>query len=552
MKTRHISILIALILAITSFALAEGNNDTSREFTADEQAYDVYLDLSHVFDYGVRYLDELDRLWVLSFDLKSASDANSSWFYDAFLMNRGNASSIVDLVSDYIGLAATRYGYGYEKDSLMKLHSRFLELLGRRTAATDTIWAGIALDIEAHYLESPDTLKEYLDNAMAGIRSLMRIDRDYPFLSDLQDYYKEAAWLYEYIDEFKDNYSSFSPKRDEFSKKRSSYAIDFEFIFDTSSDEYAYVNEVRARKNAERNQAGFERAQVLEDAGDYDGAIAVYWEYYSEGALERIRACREKLEEAANQQVLAEMEAAYQDAVAKEGSGHYKEAIEIFKSLEDYKDSFEHLVSCVQMLRLISEKRITYGVQDGKEWVDNEKEFLYRYNGNGIRTSVEEISTLPTKEEYTVDETGRILSGKKTGQWSSDAKYTFTSVMEYDAHNNLTKETKTYRSPDNWLHKNGSVGVETYKYTYGESDEILSKAWYLDGQLTYTYTYEYKYDDQGRLEEMKEFTNGQLSGTYTYYYIAGDLLEKVVKIGAPIKTTSGSWYYRTEYIYEYE
>ena len=339
MKIKPFVIIFMLILAITSFAFAESNNELLRDFTADEQAYDVFLDLSHVFDYGVRYLDEMDRLWSSTMSMSSVADVNSSWFYDTFLFNNGNAN--VERLSVLLQYNSIRYGNAM--DEPIKLYTPFSELMSGRTKATDAIWAGIAMEIDAHYLEAPKMLKEYLDNAMAGIRTLMRIDRNYPFLEDLQNYYKEAALLYEYIDNFEDNYTSFNSKRDDFSKNRSSYAIDFQFIFDTTSGEYAYVQEVRANEVAERNRMGWEKAQGLEDAGDYEGAIALYWEYYSAASVKRIDACREI------------MQVPYQNALRKEQEGDYEGAIIIYESMNGYGDSKERIKECIYQIALRKE-----------------------------------------------------------------------------------------------------------------------------------------------------------------------------------------------------
>lgn len=337
MKIRCLAVLLALILSITPFALAEGNNDTSRDFTADEQAYDVYLDLSHVFDYGVRYLDEMDFLWETALELDSVSGAEQSWFkYSILGSTRAGGFTRYMRLSE---LATVRYGF----ESVEDLYSVFESAMARRYEKTDIIWAILALEVESHYLEDPDTLKDSLDNALSGIRELMRIDREYPFLKDLQDYYKDAVLLHEYIADFNDNRTGFMSKHDEFSKMRTSYSVDFDFIFDSSSEECAYVKVVRSQKDAEYNQAGFEKAQGLEDAGDYESAIALYWEYYSSETTKRINDCRAKQEDAANQQAQLELENAYQEAISKENAGEYTAALELYRTLGDYKDCQERI-----------------------------------------------------------------------------------------------------------------------------------------------------------------------------------------------------------------
>ena len=288
--------------------------------------------------------------------------------------------------------------------------------------------------------------------------------------------------------------------------------------------------EQEQRKN-EALEAAYQDALSKENSGNYEDAIAIFQTLGNyKDSKERIAACRDA-------QTLNEMENAYQEAVELQDNHKYLEAAYIYEDLRDYKDSAERLAVCTGMFRVISIKQATYGVQGKTEWLDNEREYRYTYNSEGFRISEEFIATFPTKETFILGANGQIISGSKTGQ-------DYTSKTEYDEHGNLIKETVS--------NKDGSSSIITYQYTYGENGEILTKVHYSDGKLYRSYSYQYKYDERGRLEEMQELLNGELSGTYTYYYRVGNMIEKVIRIGAPVKTSAGTWVYRTEQLYEYE
>ena len=298
---RIFSFILAIMLSC-SIAFAETGN--SREMTSDEQAYNIYLDIAHVYEYGVRYLEEMGRIWEIALDAKDVDAVNNLCYMDCFTQ---------EPLSSIIEMYLSKYGY---KDEINQL------LLSRDVFAvsekTDLIWIALGIETEAKYVETPAALKVYLDRAMSNIRALMATDSEYPFLSELRTYYKDAVMLYEYIADFKDNYTGFAGKVDTYKTNKSSWEIDFEFIFDPTG--YPYVEEVRKAQQDEGYKTIYEQAVAYEANGDYESARANYWlcsDY--EDAFERMSACAEKInaEKAATEQAAVEAErAAYEQDLA--------------------------------------------------------------------------------------------------------------------------------------------------------------------------------------------------------------------------------------------
>lgn len=292
---RILSIILAMVLCCS---VAFAKTADPREMTSDEQAYNIYLDIAHVYDYGVRYLEELGRIWEISLTAKDVDAVNKLCYMDCF--TNEPLSSLYEM---YLG----KYGYSMDEIRQRSLSRNVFAV----SEKTDLIWIVLDLELEAKYIESPATLKKYLDRAMSNIRSLMAVDREYPFLSELRAYYKDAVMLYEYIVEFKDNYAGFSEKLDTYKTNKSSWKIDFEFIFDPAG--YAYVEEVREAQQDEEYKTIYEKALAYETDGDYESARANYWlcSRY-EDAFSRMQACAEKInaERAAAEQAAEEQDLA--------------------------------------------------------------------------------------------------------------------------------------------------------------------------------------------------------------------------------------------------
>lgn len=371
----------------------------------DEQAYDVYLDVSYVHNQSVRYLSEMERLWDLANDLENVSEADKLWFHAGLVANFGqNDAEALSRLYTYQLLATVKYGYS-EIPELYPLFEALLSAGGRKT--TDIIWAGLALDIEAQYIVSPDEMKAYMDDAKEGIRNIMSTDRSYPYLQDLQNYYKEASYLLDYISDFKDNYLGLNEMLDTQKKNQSSYTIDFEFIFDPA--DFDYLMEVRAAETEEKERAIYDRALALENSGDYTGAIGLYWQCsgYSD-ASDRMHYCHER------KQAIA-LESKYQAALQYEEEREYQKAYDLFSEISEYQDSAEHLEQNRYYLQLeeISQKEDgnssnalnslkDIGIHEGarvssKDWGDGtitDIMNIVSWQNSGLTT--EQIAMMPT------------------------------------------------------------------------------------------------------------------------------------------------------------
>jgi len=569
---RLISMLLVLLLSCgTAFA----ETTESREMTSEEQAYNIYLDIAHVYEYSVRYLEEMGRVWEIVLSAKDIEEINDLSYLDCFPQE-----PMSSLYSMYLSK------YGYSVDELRQLS--FSSDVFSVSEKTDLIWVVLALEEESGYIDSPHALKASLDRAFDNIRTLMAADKEYAFLSELKDYYKDAVLLYEYIADFKDNYTGFSAKLDTFKTNKSSWEVDFEFIFDPAG--YRYVSEIRAAQQKEENKKNYDRALAYEKEGDYTNAREYYWLCNGyEDAYDRMSACTEKIsaetakaeqaaaEQAAAEKAAAEAEAArvaqeYEEAIEFEKAGKYEEALAIYQSLGDYEDSKERCNLCTiyvkaiaaygadglkENAKIINTYSVTYTNHNGQRGVHSEYEMIYSYDEQGNLISKEKIGSLPQKETYVVDAHGNVVKGNASGNWASESKYTFVSTTEYDEIGNLIKETTTYTSPDNWIYKNGSRYVTEYQYTYGANGEILSKKVYSDGSLTRTYYYEYEYDKDGRVASSIEKTDsGKLKYITHFYYDGVGLL--IHQTRAPLNPEDDSMYQitgiyqETEITYKYD
>ncbi len=492
-----------ILMFLAGVSIAESSPDQT--FTADEQAYDVYLDVSYVHNQSVRYLSEMERLWDLANDLDSVSDADKLWFQAGLVANFGNndAETLSRLYA-YQHLATVKYGYS-QIPELYPLFEALLSAGGRKT--TDIIWAGLALDIEAQYIVSPDEMKAHMDDAKEGIRDIMSTDRSYPYLQDLQNYYKEASYLLDYISDFKDNYLGLKEMLDTQKKNQSSYTIDFEFIFDPAN--FDYVMEVRAAEEKEKAKAIYDRAFALENSGDYAGAINQYWQcYYYEDSANRIRACH-----SANK--MLDIEQKYQKACSALQEEKYWLAINMFNEIETYKDSSSQILYCAEQL-----KKNSYVVETEKTDISTNE---YRYDDNGRLISMYTIytdgATAITTYEY--NDNGVLEKGIRVLEDKAVSSEKQTTIITFNAHGDIL-----------------SAGSTMHEYTYGERGEILSHRYGRGSNFSfgyyYTYTYEYAFDipikriayDNGKeafqtVYHYDEF--GNLIQEETLYYSSGNI-----------------------------
>ena len=110
------------------------------------------------------------------------------------------------------------------------------------------------------------------------------------------------------------------------------------YAFDFIASKYQY-SDSRARADEYLGQLkqGYAAAQSLEQAGNYEEAIAAYEKLgdYSD-CQSRIAACREQIQ----------LKADYDAAVVLQGEGRYEEAIAAFEMLGDYNDSKAQVTAC--------------------------------------------------------------------------------------------------------------------------------------------------------------------------------------------------------------
>lgn len=320
---KHFFSFLLVFVLLMSSAIAEtpGEQET-RAFTADEQAYDVYLDITQAYSDSVLYLEELGILWNK--------------------VNETGSKKIDYLwVSDYVAADFERfvalqrytesfYGISDAQDMLIQLFS----LTNTVEEKTDVIWLYLSILKDANYIRKEADIKQNLDDAMAGIRSLMAMDRSYPFLGDLQSYYKEAVMLHNYIADFSDNYTGFTAKLEEYQTNKTSREIDFEFIF--NPDDFDYVREVRDAEKMEAIEVSYQHAIELENNGKYSEAIALFMTLgLYKDCNEHISRCRAAISESK-----------YQEAYALESQGRYAEAAEIYKAIKECKDSADRAAYC--------------------------------------------------------------------------------------------------------------------------------------------------------------------------------------------------------------
>lgn len=414
--------ILLVLLVICGYAFAEGTISELRELTVEQQAFDAYLDIAFVYDEGVKYLEELGVLWSKVTDTDSVDDIHQLWF-NTYLT--GNISGTgFSRFSNLNELATVKYGYKGAEEL-----SSYLNGLRDKT---DAIWICLSLLVESGYIEDPNDLESYLDDAMEGIRSVMALDREYPFLKDLQNYYKDANYLYEYAADFNDSYVSFNEKLDEFQKNRSSWEIDFEFIYDKNADEFDYVYEVRLEEAAHERELVFARASALENNGDLEGALDLYWSIHSTEDVERCRnklleadsAEMEKLQEAAS----AKLEKDYWQAVELQENGEYAQALTLFEDLGDYKDSKERKRLCEDGITPCESVSCLYNnrcvvIRNGKYGYIDE-------NGHPV---------IPCEYENAFSFTDKLAAVCKDGKWGYidadgnlkiDYKYGFASTFE--------------------------------------------------------------------------------------------------------------------------
>ena len=297
-----------------------------------------------------------------------------------------------------------------------------------------------------------------------------------------------------------------------------------------------------------KQMAVYYTARSYQAVGDsYDLSTASYdalkdaKSYYDEGAeiyggLALFKDCLTRLSECQAQsdaieaQIASINEPVYQEALALEESGKYQDAINMFKEIEDYKDSKAHIDACYcKMAKLDS---IVYTWYDGDKITTTVTE-LFSYDNQGFVSKVERIGNdgeIVWIKEYTVDDNGHIINSITTGDRSSSiTTVTYESRTEYDEHGNPVDETTVYKASNNEsYYKDGQIETEKWNYTYDKNGNIIVSEVYYNGASQPTvYKYEYTYDNNGVVLTTVRTTDRGTPEYYSYSYDSHGLLMEV-------------------------
>lgn len=529
MKRLWVFITACLLL----FSSATAETVTTQEFTADEQAYNVYLDISTGYAEGVKYLEEIEYLWRQAIELGDVEKADSVWF-NAMIAAGGGELDITHMMR-YQQLAQLKYGYA----DYTGLYNHFAALLKLQTSKemSSIVRAALPLSIEAGYIQSAEKLEVYLDDAKAGIRMLMKLDPDYSFTEDLQNYYKELNLLLKYIQDFNATYTDFKAKTENFAEKLISYEVDFEFIFDP--DDYEKVIEVRSDKREAENQAIYEQAQALENIGKYEDAIELYWQ---SGNHDEIKRVKQSIAE-------AELEDRYQEACAMEACGNKAGAFSAFKELGIYKDSNDRATNLAGFAKIAYAEHNTYSTEENENIrgnIQRSHTINYFYDTNGVLLSTKTTEQYPTEITY-LYENGRLISSVDRGALSiTDGKISQYRRLESTYNANGDPITLAYVI-EIVATKQEARSEGTIQYSYNEyGDKINREGFEINtfGNATYSYNYVY---ENGIKQEVSCVRNGE-PYTKTYYeYDSYGCLEKELTVWYHY---DGKTHY-TELIYTY-
>lgn len=509
-----ISMLLILLL---SFNISFAETSEFREMTSDEQAYNIYLDIAYVYEYGVRYLEEMERIWDIVLSTKSVEEINKLCYFDCL-----SQESLMSLYSMLISK------YGYSEDELRQLS--FSSDVFSVSEKTELIWVVLGLGEASGYLSSPSKLKGYLDRAFGNIRTLMANDKEYVFLSELKEYYKDATMLYEYIADFNDNYTGFSVKLDSFNTSKSSWEIDFEFIFDPAG--YSYVSEVRTAQQNKENKKVYDQATILEANGDYEGAIELYWECrWYEDALKRIEVCNESI---AN----AELHNQYASAVSYQESGDYSNAYKIFNSLGDYLDSSSRAAECFPHLPLASAQFTRYK-SDGEDVNSYSIIFNCDSAGNIIFKKINH-ATFPTETTY-VYENGKLVNSTESGIASYTGIEIDATYTKQCTHNEYGDPiTEHYQVTSVLLKKVTIDTTKTISYIYDAYGKKIN-------EITSTNSATYEYENDKVVKQSRFLSDGKLYCATVYEY---DEFGRILRETCTYYQGLEGYYDVTEYIYE--
>ena len=265
------------------------------------------------------------------------------------------------------------------------------------------------------------------------------------------------------------------------------------------------------------NEPVYQEALALEESGKYQDAINMFETIIDyRDSQEHIEACYEGL---------------YQEALALEGSCEYQEAKKIFETIIDYRDSREHIEACLYQEALALEESGKYqdainmfkeieDYKDSKAHIDacyckmaKLDSIVYTwYDGDKITTTVTEL--------YSYDNQGFVSKVERIGNdgeivWIKeytvdDNGHIINSITTGDRSSSIT--TVTYESTTEYDEHGNPVDETTvYKASNNES-------YYKDGQIE-TEKWNYTYDKNGNIIVSEVYYNGASQPTvYKYEY----------------------------------
>lgn len=182
---------------------------------------------------------------------------------------------------------------------------------------------------------------------------------------------------------------------------------------------------------------------------------------------------------------------------------------------------------------LISEFRTAFSNTDEK---NTSRFWDYFYNEDGLLMKAISTHYLDGTITYSYDDSGKLISSETQTGWMGVESDGNTCIIftEYNEYGNPTKETTTYRCPENWPRKDGEVEVTTYEYEYNEDGTVKSQKPYVDGELSWRwYSYTYEYDAAGQLVSAEtQYHEDDYVGTiktlYTYDEQGNLIFEKTI------------------------
>ncbi len=310
-------------------------------------------------------------------------------------------------------------------------------------------------------------------------------------------------------------------------------------VFSTLSRiDYPRAQEKRdeAEKKIPEEQAqkekNYQKAVVLEEAGDYEQAYLIYGELGQyKDSEERVISCIEKAEEEAEN---AEIERKYQDAVKKEEDGDYSGAFQAYEELGEYKDSIDRASFCVKKYRALNrEVKIECATVTGTNYT------IYTYDEQGLLQCGEYTrsdKTYTYTENYTLDSDGFILAGNRKTRSTGLLSYTSVSDIIYNEYGDdvFIKSTDHYDSNDT-----SNVYYSTTECWYDENDNIIK---YKFGGQKREYEYRYVYDKYGRKKTRTLSEGKEVSDKIEYLYSDDGLLQQVKHLDSSGKCTQTDTY----------